>query len=88
MDKSLFDIERFSKPTTKAKDERSSLIEPFVIRLNESRVRAGYKPYTPGFVAMKMSHIQTGELDYFYKKLDAARNFSSLWHYYCSPKNK
>lgn len=79
---------RLEKPTSKATNERAALIEPFVERLNQSRTLSGYKPYSPGYIASKMSHIATDELDYFYKKLDAAKNFSSLWHYYCVPKKK
>ena len=80
--------QRLQKPTTKANNERASLIEPFVKRLNASRERSGYKPYSAKFVAMKMSHIDTGELHYFYKKLSEANNFCSLWHYYCTCPNK
>lgn len=80
--------QRLEKPITKANNERASLIEPFVTRLNNSRVAGGYKPYTAGFVASKMSHIDIDELHAFYKKLDASANFGGLWHYYCMPKKK
>jgi nucleoside diphosphate kinase len=77
---------RIAKPTTKANSERAELLERFVTRLNASRVAGGYKPLGAKFYAMKMSHIETDELHAFYKKLDSARNFSSLWYYYCVPK--
>lgn len=86
MKDSLFDKFKKMTPTTKANNERASLIEPFVLRLNESRERAGYKPYSARFVASLMSHIPTGELDFFYKKLSGGKNFSALWHWYCKPK--
>jgi hypothetical protein len=86
MQKELFDISRYSKPTTKATSERSFQVERFVTRLNESRARKGYKPYTAAFVATRMSYIKTDELDFFYNKLSEAKNFSALWHYYCLPK--
>ncbi len=86
MDASLFEKFKNQQPTTKATSERASLIEPFVKRLNDSRLRGGYKPYSAGFVASKMSYIQTHELDYFYKKLDGSKNFCALWHWYCTPK--
>jgi len=79
---------RIEQPTTKANSERAELLERFVTRLNNSRVAGGYKPLGAKFYAMKMSHIETEELHAFFKKLDSARNFSSLWYYYCCPKKK
>lgn len=88
MDTSLFaHIQaRIEKPVTKANSERAALIEPFVQRLNASRLAAGYKPYKPGFVASKMSHIETSELHAHYKMLANSRNFCALWHWYNMPK--
>ena len=84
MDASLFDIKRFTKVDVFSR--RGEALRPFIDRLNESRGVADYKPYSAGFVASKMSHIDTEDLDYFYKKLDQAKNFCALWHYYCVPK--
>jgi len=70
-------------------NERSSLIEPFVSRINNARKVKGYKPYTAGYIAMKMSHIDTEDLDEHYKMLDKSRAFSALWHWYnTNPKKK
>lgn len=80
--------QRLEKPTTKANSERASLIEPFVTRLNNSRIAGGYKPYSAAFVATKMSHIQTSDLHAHYKMLDNSKNFCALWHYYNMPKKK
>lgn len=82
-----FDINRF-EVTTEVFNGRNERLKPFVERLNNSRVSAGYKPYSAGFVATKMSHVATDELEYFYKKLDGSRNFCALWHYFCLPKKK
>ena len=84
--KATFDFARFEKPITKATSERASIIESFVTKLNNSRTVGGYKPLLPGFYASKMSHIPTEELYPFYKKLDAMKNFSSGWWYFCNPK--
>ena len=67
---------------------RNARLAPFVTRLNASRKAAGYKPYTPGYVASLMSHIKVEELDGFYKKLDQSANFCALWHWHCKPKKK
>ena len=79
---------RLQKPTTKANSERGELIERFVTRLNASRVAGGYKALGAGYYASKMSHIATEDLYPFYKKLESARSFSSLWWHYCCPKKK
>jgi len=80
--------DRIEKPTTKANSERSSLVESFVVRLNDSRRAGGYRPYSAGYVASKMSHIATDELDFHYKQLASSKNFCALWHYYNVPKKK
>ena len=79
---------KIEKPTTKANSERASLIEPFVLKLNNSRVAAGYKPYSAGYVASKMSHHKTEDLHAHYKMLDNSKNFCALWHWYNVPKKK
>lgn len=81
-------MSRFEKPTTKATSQRAAEIEPFVIRLNNSRLVGGYKPYPVSLIAKHMAHIPTDELVSFYKKLDTSKNFCSLWHYFCKPKKK
>lgn len=88
MDKSLFNMERFQKRTSGANSARSAAIEPFVTRLNQSRLQGGYKPYTAGYVASKMSHIALDELDFHYKQLANSKNFCALWHWYNTPKKK
>ena len=75
--KNLQQVKRFNR--------REEMLKMFVERINNARV-GKYKPYTPSFIAMKMSHIKTEELEFFYKKLDSSKNFSSLWHWYCCPK--
>lgn len=86
--KPTFDFSRFNKPKTKANSERASLIEPFVTKLNNSRIAGGYKPYTAGFVATKMSHIKTEDLHAHYQMLNNSKNFCALWHWYNAPKKK
>ena len=67
---------------------RNERLKPFVERLNQSRIAAGYKPYSERYVAIKMSHIDTDELEAFYKKLDQSNSFCKLWHWFCVPKKK
>ena len=77
---------RIEKPTSNANSQRAFELERFVTKLNQSRVAGGYKPLGAGFYASKMSHIETEDLHEFYKKLEGAKNFSSLWWHYCMPK--
>lgn len=81
-------MSRFEKPISKATNQRAFEIEPFVKRLNASRIASGYKPYPVALIAKHMSHIDTDDLVAFYKKLDQSNNFCALWHYYCKPKKK
>jgi hypothetical protein len=86
--KASFDFSRFEKPKSKAGSERASLIEPFVIKLNNSRLVGGYKPLGASFYASKMTHIPTDELHAFYRKLEQSPNFSAIWYWHCAPKKK
>lgn len=79
---------RIQKPTTKANSERASLLEPFITRLNNSRVEAGYKPLGAGFYASKMTHHKTEDLEGYYKDLNSSRNFCALWWWQNVPKKK
>lgn len=65
---------------------RNARLEPFVTRINNCRITAGYKPLTARYIATLMAHIDTNELEGFYKKLDQSNNFCALWWYYCKPK--
>ena len=82
------DMSRFTVDTRAVINQRNDLLKPFVDRLNASRKAAGYKPYTSGYVASKMSHIATDELEYHYKQLEGSKNFCALWHWYNVPKKK
>lgn len=79
---------RIEKPTTKANSERASLIELFVTKINNSRIAAGYKPYSSGMIASKMSHHKTEDLMGYYKDLSNSKNFCALWHWQNMPKKK
>lgn len=83
MESTLFDMSRYTKPVTKANSERASLIEPFISRLNASRLQGNYRPYTKAYICKMMAYIATDDLGYFYKKLDESKNFPALWHWYC-----
>lgn len=82
------DMSRFQRVKTKANSERASLLEPFITKLNSSRLSGGYKPLSAGFYASKMTHIATDELHAFYKKLEQSPNFSAIWWWTCCPKKK
>jgi len=86
--KASFDFSRFEKPKSGASSERASLIEPFVTRLNASRLASGYKSLSAGFYASKMTHIPTDELYAFFKKLEQSPNFCAIWWWTCCPKKK
>lgn len=86
MEKDLFSKYNFEVDKTARFNPRNARLEPFVTRLNNSRIAGGYKPLQAKFYATKMSHIPTDDLDAFYKKLDQSDNFSALWWWYCGGK--
>lgn len=57
--------------------ERAELIKLFISRLNLERGK--YKPLTTRAVAVKLSHVKTSELYYFYKKCEQSNNFSKCF---------
>ena len=64
-----FDLTRYQKPTTKAKDKRAHLLEQFLARINtEERRTAGYKDVKPARLGMMLSHVDTDDLEAFYKQ--------------------
>lgn len=83
-----FDISRFNTPITKATNERASLIEPFVMRLQQDAIKSGYRPLSKARICMLMAYIDTDDLHYFYKKLDESPNFGAIWNWYVNPKKK
>jgi hypothetical protein len=81
MQKIQFDMSRYTTPKTKATSERGELLEKFVKRLQANS--GAYRPMSKARICMYMAYIDTDDLDYFYKKLCEAKNFGSLWSWYC-----
>lgn len=76
-----FDLERYTKPTTKANSERAELLEKFLNRLNPPRVEAGYKPLSAARLGMMLAHVPTEDLYPFYRECEQAKSFGKLFHY-------
>lgn len=65
---------------SKATNERASIVEYFVLPLNEERRKAKLKPLTAQFVAVKMAKIPTDQLYPFFKDCVRAKcGFSKAW---------
>ena len=82
-----FDFSRLEKPTSKAKNKRASLIEPFVKRLQSDAKRAGYKPMTTARICDLMAYIDTDDLHYFHKKLCDSPCYGGIWDWYVVAKD-
>lgn len=76
-----FDFSRLQTPTTKARDERSELIQKFLDTLNSIRIQDGYAPYNFGRVARMLKGKTAFDLHRLYAECEDARNFSSMFHY-------
>jgi len=68
--------ERTQRPLTnesgfRGNNARSYAVSLFVERINDERKGTKYKPMTSKGVAMKLSHVKTGELHGFYKQCES-----------------
>ena len=68
-------------PTSKATSERAEFIGMFLDKINEERVGTKYKPLEVSVVAMKVSHVPTGDLYAFYKQCLDADSFGAMFFY-------
>ena len=68
-----FENYNIPEPQTNIKSERADLINQFLTRINNERIGSPYPPMTAKGVAMKVSHVKTGELHAFYKRCDSAK---------------
>jgi len=69
---------RFAKPTTKATNNRASLIEPFVKKLE---VKGGKYPMSKQRICTLMAYIDTDDLDWFYKDCCKKSVFGRYWNW-------
>lgn len=79
---------RYTAPT--ARSERDSLIQLFVDRKAihiRDRASKELRPATAREIAVKLSHIPTGDLYAFYKQCDRARSFSRYFYWALKPKD-
>jgi hypothetical protein len=67
--KSKLSMERFNAPTTKAMDRRAHLLEQFLGRINtKEREQSGFQAITPARLGTMVAHVDTDDLEAFYKK--------------------
>lgn len=79
-----------NRPTVQAKArcEREELIEKIADRLNESRIRDGFKPLTYRDVALTLHSRQTHEVNILFKECDRAKSFGKyFWWAIRRPRN-
>ncbi len=67
-----------------AKDKRASLVEYFVLPINDERVKNKLKPLSKAFIAIKMAHIHEDDLFPFFKRCVECSNkangsFGKAW---------
>jgi len=62
-------------PENKINSERAMLINDFLVEINKEREGTTYKPMTARGVAIKLGHIPTNELYYFYKVCFKSKSF-------------
>lgn len=75
------------RPQKAPRSEREELVGMFLERLNNARLGTKYKPLTGRAVAVKLSHIPTGDLWAFYQQCERANNFSAYFFWALNPNN-
>lgn len=69
------------------RSERDELIQKFTDRLNEGRVKDGFKPLTCRAVAVKLAHLPVNDLYFFFQQCNKARNFGAKFWWALKPKD-
>lgn len=65
---------------SKITNSRQHAISLFVERINTEREKNGYKKLPPKFFAVKMGHVKTSELHWFFQTCDNYKgDFSQAW---------
>lgn len=83
---------KFTKPLTAPaeRSERDELLQRFLDRVNPTRVRDGFAPYTHGRLARMVSAAgyETADLHRLFKECDGAAHFSKLFHWKLRQRTK
>ena len=74
-------VEKTEVKPSKISNERQLVLKDFLDRLNPPRIKAGYKPYKPAYMGMKLSHLNTQDLYFFLSECKHANNFSKYFHW-------
>lgn len=72
-------------PPPEIRSERAELVQKFTDRLNEGRVKDGFKPLTPRAVAVKIAHLDTSDLYFFFKQCSQAKSFGARFWWSLRP---
>ena len=73
----------FLKKETTITNERQLLIKDFLDKINAERKGTKYKQLTARAVAIKLSHLSSFDLKYFYKKCDSYKESFSKCFFGC-----
>ena len=69
------------------RSERAELVQKFTDRLNEGRAKDGFKPLTPRAVAVKIAHLDTSDLYFFFKQCSQAKSFGARFWWALKPES-
>lgn len=68
--KDKLNLERYTKPTTKATSKRAHLLEQFLDKLNPSRMEAGFPELKPARIGMMLSHLSDDDIYFFFRNCE------------------
>lgn len=78
----LQSYQKEQQPTKAQKSERAEIVKKFVDRLNEDRIKSGYKPLPASVYAIKMAETglkTNSDLYWFWGFCNDAKHFSKCW---------
>lgn len=73
MERIKFNLKKLKIEKTKITNERQELIKQFLDRINAERAGTKWKPLSARAVAIKVGHIPTSELYWFFKNCEQAK---------------
>lgn len=72
MEKIRFDGAKFKVVKNNRGSERGELLDKFLVQLNPSREKSGFKPLSHARLSQLLSHIPSDDLHAFYRQCETA----------------
>lgn len=78
MERAVFNF-NYSNPTAKERNDREEIVNKFMVRINPSRIQAGFRELAYPAMATLFQKIPTDDLNAFYSECDKKKVFSAYF---------